>query len=131
MQVGLGKYAQQYPAIDQIVLEPDEDDGEMFFTNIFSYSSRHRVCEHAFRSTLADLSMRRGQLAPLFARHGLRLRDEVLDDPQRSVMDGVGKPRRQTETTARLRRALDDIGELVRERHANRQRRTRKGARPR
>jgi NTE family protein len=125
MQVGLAKYAQQYPAIDQIVLEPDEDDGEMFFTNIFSYSSRHRVCEHAFRSTLADLRNRREVLGPIFARHGLRLRDEVLDDPGLSVMDGVGKARRQTETTARLSRALDDIGELVRERHANRRRGTR------
>jgi NTE family protein len=107
------------------VFEPNEDDGEMFFTNIFSYSSRHRVCEHAFRSTLADLRNRREVLGPIFARHGLRLRDEVLDDPGLSVMDGVGKARRQTETTARLSRALDDIGELVRERHANRRRGTR------
>ena len=122
MQVGLAKYAQQYPDIDQVVFEPNEDDGEMFFTNIFSYSSRHRVCEHAFRSTLADLRARRDVLGPLFARHGLRLRDEVLDDPALSVMDGIGKPRRQTETTARLRRALDDVGELVRQRHANRRR---------
>jgi predicted acylesterase/phospholipase RssA len=129
MQVGLGKYAQQYPTVDQLVFEPDAGDGEMFFTNIFSYSSRHRVCEHAFRSTLADLRNRRDALAPVLARHGLRLRDEVLDDPGRSVMDGIGAPRRQTETTARLRRALDDIGELVRQRHDNRRRGSR--ARPR
>jgi NTE family protein len=131
MQVGLGKYAQQYPAIDQVVLEPDADDGEMFFTNIFSYSSRHRVCEHAFHSTLADLRARRAALGPVLARHGLRLRDEVLDHPNLSVMDGVGRPRRQTETTARLRRALDDIGELVQVRHGNRRRGGKRGARPR
>jgi NTE family protein len=47
MQVGLEKYARQYPETDQLVLEPDEDDAEMFFTNVFSYSARHRVCEHA------------------------------------------------------------------------------------
>jgi predicted acylesterase/phospholipase RssA len=131
MQVGLGKYAQQYPAIDQMVFEPNDNDGEMFFTNIFSYSSRHRVCEHAFRSTLADLGARRDQLAPVFARHGLRLREDVLDDPRRSVMDGVGKPRRQTETTARLSRALDEVDELVQVRHAARHRDSRRGARPR
>jgi hypothetical protein len=78
------------------------------------------VCEHAFRSTLADLGARRETLAPLLARHGLRLREDVLDDPRRSVMDGVGRARRQTETTARLRLALDDVGELLRERHGNR-----------
>ena len=131
MQVGLAKYAQQYPAIDQVVFEPNEDDGEMFFTNIFSYSSRHRVCEHAFRSTLADLRGRREQLGPILLRHGLRLRDDVLDDHKLSVMDGVGRPRRQTDTTARLRRALDDIGELVQVRHGNRHRDGKRGARPR
>ena len=120
MQVGLAKYAQQDPEIDQIVLEPNEDDGEMFFTNIFSYSSRQRVCEHAFRRTLDDLKSRRAQLGPIFARHGLRLRDEVLDAPHYSVAKGLGKPPRHTETTARLHRALDSVEDLVQRRHRNR-----------
>lgn len=122
MQVGLGKYAQQYPGVDQVVLEPNEDDGEMFFTNIFSYSSRQRVCENAFRSTLADLRKQRATLAPVLARHGLRLRDEVLDDPARSVELGLGVQHRTTETTARLRRALDDVDQLIQQRLAARRR---------
>jgi hypothetical protein len=109
MQVGLAKYAQQYPATDQLVFEPDEDDGEMFYTNIFSYSSRQRVCAHAFASTLADLRGRRDTLAPLLARHGLRLRDEVLDDPAAAVTQGLGPKRRRTEATARLSKALDEL----------------------
>jgi len=122
MQVGLAKYAQQYPGIDQVVLEPNEDDGEMFFTNIFSYSSRQRVCEHAFRSTLADLRKQRATLAPVLARHGLRLRDEVIDDPDRSVELGLGVQHRTTETTARLRRALDDVDHLIQQRRKPRRR---------
>lgn len=122
MQVGLGKYAQQYPGVDQVVLEPNEDDGEMFFTNIFSYSSRQRVCENAFRSTLADLRKQRATLAPVLARHGLRLRDEVLDDPARSVELGLGVQHRTTETTARLRRALDDVDQLIQQRRTARRR---------
>ena len=122
MQVGLAKYAQQYPGIDQMVFEPNEDDAEMFFTNIFSYSSRRRVCQHAFRSTLEDLRSRRDVLGPILERHGLRLRDEVIDDPQRSIVEGLRKPTRQTETTARLRRALDDVEQLIRERRPNRRR---------
>lgn len=113
MQVGLGKYARQYPATDQLVFEPNEDDEEMFFTNIFSYSSRQRVCQHAFRSTLADLRRRRSTLAPLLDRHGLRLRDEVIDDEDRSVVTGMAKSHRRTEATAKLHRALDDIAHLV------------------
>jgi predicted acylesterase/phospholipase RssA len=120
MQVGLAKYAQQYPDTDQVVFEPNEDDGEMFFTNMFSYASRQRVCEHAFRSTLADLRRRRDQLGPVLERHGLRLRDQVLDDPSVSVMDGLGLSPRPTETTARLRRALDDVDALVKTRRSRR-----------
>jgi predicted acylesterase/phospholipase RssA len=109
MQVGLGKYAQKYPGTDQLVFEPNEDDAEMFHTNIFSYSSRQHVCAHAFASTLADLRRRREVLAPLFARHGLRLREDVLDDPKIGVDDGLGPRRRRTEHTARLDRALDQL----------------------
>lgn len=122
MRVGLEKYAERYPDVDQVVFEPNEDDGEMFFTNVFSYSSRQRVCEHAFRSTLNDLRQRRAELAPVLARHGLRLRDEVLDNPAASIMDGLGLAPAPTETTARLRRALDDVEVLVRTRRPNRRR---------
>jgi predicted acylesterase/phospholipase RssA len=113
MQVGLGKYAAKYPATDQLVFEPNEDDGEMFFTNIFSYSSRQRVCEHAFRSTLDDLRRRRKVLGPLLERHGLGLRDDVLDHPDRSVAFGMAKSFRRTDATAKLHRALEDISEMV------------------
>lgn len=109
VQVGFANYAQQYPATDQLVFEPDEDDGEMFFTNVFSYSSRERVCELAFRSTLDDLARHRRRLAPLLERHGLRLRADVLDASGSSVMDGIGPAPRRTEATARLERALDEI----------------------
>jgi predicted acylesterase/phospholipase RssA len=113
MQVGLAKYAQQYPHVDQLVFEPNADDGELFFTNVFSFAARRRVCELAYRNTLADLRVRAGVLRPLLARHGITLRDEVLADPQRSILDGLEPPPRSTDTTARLQRALDDVDHLV------------------
>ncbi len=109
MQVGLAKYAQQYPEVDQMVFEPNDDDGEMFFTNVFSFDSRQRVCEHAYQTTLRDLHRRQAELAPVLAKHGLKLRDDVLKSASSSILHGMKKPIRQTETTARLRRALDDI----------------------
>ena len=114
MQVGMAKYLHEYEHTDQIVFEPNPDDAEMFFTNVFSYSSRQRVTEHAYLATLADLRARREQLAPVLARHGLRLRDEVLDDPRLSLVGGLGpQGRRHADTTARLKRALDDVDALV------------------
>lgn len=114
MRVGLEKYAERYPQVDQLVFEPNEDDGEMFYTNVFGYSARRRVCEHAFRSTLNDLRRRRAEIEPLLAQHGLRLRAEVLDDPDASLLASLGPARRRTATTARLDRALDDVEVLVR-----------------
>ena len=113
MQVGLTKYAEKYPLVDQMVLEPDDDDGEMFFTNIFSYSSRKHLCENAFRRTLDDLRKRRATLGPILERHGLRLRDQVLDAPH-SVADGLQRPPRRTEATARLHRTLDRLDRQLR-----------------
>lgn len=120
MEIGLAKYAQQYPDVDQLVFEPNADDSELFFTNLFSFSSRHRVCQLAYRNTLADLRERADTLRPLLAAHGIRLRDEILDDKRRSILDGLDVPPRMTETTARLRRALDDVDQVVAAQRARR-----------
>jgi NTE family protein len=117
MQVGLSKYAQQYPNVDQLVFEPNAGDGELFFANAFSFGARRRICQLAYRNTLDDLARRREKLRPMLAAHGISLRDDVLDDPHRTVLSGLDAPMpRSTETTARLRRALDDTEHLLRTR---------------
>jgi predicted acylesterase/phospholipase RssA len=78
MQVGMAGYRAQYAGADVLLFEPRRDDPEMFFTNVFSYSNRHRVFEHAYRATLRDLAARRRELAPRLRRHGIRLRDSAL-----------------------------------------------------
>ncbi|UHQ18851.1 patatin-like phospholipase family protein [Lysobacter sp. KIS68-7] len=113
MQVGLQRYAQTYPDVDQLVFEPNSDDGELFFTNVFSFAARRRVCEIAYRNTLEDLRKRAPDLRPVLKAHGLVLRDDVLADDTRSILDGLPKRPRATETTARLRRALDEVDHLV------------------
>jgi NTE family protein len=113
MQVGLARYSRQYPDIDQLVFEPNARDAELFFTNAFSFSSRRRICEIAYRNTLADLRRHADTLRPQLAAHGIHLRKDILADERRSVLDGISPPSRDTETTARLRRALDDVEQLV------------------
>ena len=90
---------------------------ELFFANAFSFGARRRICQLAYRNTLDDLARRRDELRPMLAAHGIGLRDAVLDDPHRTVLTGLEKaPPRSTETTARLRRALDDTEHLLRSR---------------
>lgn len=120
-QVGLSRYAQDFPATDQIFLEPDGSDRRTFFTNVFSFASRFAICQHAYRVTLNDLARRRDELTPILQKHGLSLRAAVIDDPQRDLLDGMASRTHPTDTTERLRRALDDVEALVRRRrHARR-----------
>jgi len=105
---GLSKYARDYAHADILLLEPDADDAEMFFTNVFSFASRKRVAEHAYQATRADLRRRHVELAPLLARHGLTLRDEVLADDSRTLLGSLRRGA-ATRAAARLQHALDAI----------------------
>ncbi len=90
LQAGLESYRRTFPDADVVLFEPDREDYDMFFTNVFSFSSRRRVCEHAYRSTRRQLAARRAELEPVLARHGIRLDAAALADPDRSLWDGVG-----------------------------------------
>lgn len=119
MQVGLSGYARRYPGVDQVVLEPNADDDVLFHTNAFSFAARRRVCQLAWRNTVDDLRDRADTLRPIFAAHGIALRDEVLHDANRTLIDGLGAPPPpRTEATARLHRALDDVDRIVTQRRA-------------
>jgi hypothetical protein len=59
-------------------------------------------------------------LRPVLAAHGIVLRDEIINDRKRSLLDGLDVAPRMTETTARLRRALDDVDQVVASRRARR-----------
>ena len=116
MQVGLDKYQVQYEHTDLVLFEPNPDDAEMFFTNIFSFQSRTRLTEHAYQATRADLRSRRAELAPILARCGITLRDEVLEDRSRTLVSGLRDVPRFNRPTAQLRRALDDLEAAVKAR---------------
>jgi predicted acylesterase/phospholipase RssA len=86
LELGLKGYETSHPATDIVLLEPDQADPELFLANLFSYSQRRAVAEHAYQHTRADLRSRRGSLGPLLARHGLALDDAVLDDRGRRLL---------------------------------------------
>lgn len=90
LRLGFKAYEEKYPDADVVLLEPHGDDYLMFFTNIFSFSTRKAVCEHAYDETRKELLRRREELEPIFARHGVRMRIDVLEDPTRNLWRGVG-----------------------------------------
>jgi predicted acylesterase/phospholipase RssA len=91
LETGIAAYEKRYGA-DIVLLEPKRQDYEMFFTNIFGFADRRAVCEHAYRATRRELLARFDELAPVFERHGLELRRDVLEDPARRLWAGVGLP---------------------------------------
>ena len=90
LTTGIAAYEQRYRDADVVLFEPRRDDYQMFFTNIFSFDARKAVVEHAYHATLESLRDRRETLGPVLARHGLRLRDDVLDNPAPRLWPSVG-----------------------------------------
>ena len=95
LDVGMAAYERKFKDRDVILLEPKRDDYKMFFTNIFGLAERREVCEHAYQTTRHTLLARYDELAPVFARHGVTLRRDVLEEP-RLLWEQVGLDRRKT-----------------------------------
>jgi predicted acylesterase/phospholipase RssA len=89
MKVGMEKYRRQYPRADIVLFEPDREDADMFFANIFSYAQRKRLCAAAFQKTRRNLAVRAALLAPRLARHGIAIDRRRLADRARTVADAV------------------------------------------
>jgi predicted acylesterase/phospholipase RssA len=122
LEVGMAAYEQKFKGSDVVLIQPERDDYLMFFTNIFSFADRRTVCEHAYDSTRRYLRQNYDRLAPTFARHGLTLRRDVLEQ-ERDLWTGVWEGRRRTrerqsghETVRRLDDVLSRLERLVEER---------------
>ena len=122
LQVGMQKYDSEYPNSDVVMFEPNSDDAKMFFTNVFSFSGRHWVCEHAYQTTRQDLLARREELEPVLARHGIRMRIDLLQDRSRRYYTGLRDPQPRALIARRasgsrpvreLHAALDRLQEIL------------------
>jgi predicted acylesterase/phospholipase RssA len=109
MALGLKHYERAYPGTDIVLVEPDPRDPELYLANTFSYRQRRELAEHAYQQTRALLRSRRASLAPTFARHGMRLREEVLQDPRRHLVAARRPPTRIGGAVATLHATLDDL----------------------
>jgi predicted acylesterase/phospholipase RssA len=94
LEIGMKSYERSHPGTDIVLLEPERDDPEFFFTNPFSYSQRRRLAEHAFQRTREMLRHRRGSLGGKLERHGLHFDDAALDDSARVLIPGAAPPPR-------------------------------------
>jgi len=82
MQIGISNYASEYPKSSILLVEPNRSDERMFFTNMFSYSSRSELAEHAYRTTRAELLARADDLEKFLAPYDMQPNREALDSDQ-------------------------------------------------
>lgn len=111
LEVGMAAYETKFKDADVVLIQPERDDYLMFFTNIFGFAERRTVAEHAYASTRRYLLQNFDRLEPVFARHGIRLRRDVLEQ-ERQLWTGVRDGRRKTpERQSRhdTVRELDDV----------------------
>jgi hypothetical protein len=120
MKIGLAKYTAEYPDRDVILFEPNSGDTVMFFSNVFSFANRRDVCEHAYQTTRHDMLTRKNELAPLLARYGIKLREDILEnkslhfDSNLSIPPEVEKMGKlQNKVTNKLSDTLDQLGEWI------------------
>jgi NTE family protein len=118
MKVGMEKYGSQYADADVLLFEPDREDADMFFANIFSYRQRKRLCATAFAKTRQSLAARAQSMAPILRRHGIAIRHDRLADATRNVGSALTDPRplrpdatrgSVSQTTRELRHTLDQL----------------------
>jgi predicted acylesterase/phospholipase RssA len=114
MQVGFAKYRNTHPEADLLLLEPDRDDEEIFFTNIFSYASRAALAEHAYQSTREDLRRRADELNVILGHYDMQLDREALADESRTLLESINHSlESHTRVSRSLSRTLDRLEEQI------------------
>jgi NTE family protein len=124
LEVGMAAYEIKFKDANVVLIEPQRDDYLMFFTNIFGFAERRAVCEYAYDATRRDLLARFDELAPIFARHGVTLRRDVLEE-QRNLWKQVQLDRDRVKvasspnpTVRRLDDALSRLERLLEQQEA-------------
>jgi len=112
MNIGINRYKQDYAGTDLLVFEPLPTDYRMFFTNIFSFSSRREVCEYAYKSTLMSVIARTEMIEPILKKHGLSLNKQRLRDTGRALYDPYHS-KDAYHTALKLKNSLRDLDGLL------------------
>ena len=114
-----------HPAVDIILIEPQQEDYQMFFFNIMRYSARMLIAQHGFESVTIDLAKDYPIYKQILARHNIPISRRLViselneirqsgNDPDviRRVLEaksaGCGQKRQQT-PLCKLNRALAEL----------------------
>lgn len=106
---GMLNYALEYPHTDILLFEPDQEDAEMFFTNLFSTTTHRRMCENAYQHTRKNLWQRREEIDKKLSRHGMHLNQSILLDKSLHLVRKPPLGNNDLFGINRLSRTLDEL----------------------
>ena len=69
----LRRYQASHPQATILLIEPREDEGDMFLHNSMNFSSRRRMLRYGYESTVRQLKEQRQIYEAAFARHEVRV----------------------------------------------------------
>ena len=114
MQVGMATYGARFPQADMVLLQPDRHDERLFFANVFRYSGRQQLVEHAYQRTRRDLLARHEAFSAVLKRHGLALDTRILRQRGRTFATAARERARRAHRVApRLEQALGRLESLL------------------
>jgi predicted acylesterase/phospholipase RssA len=79
------QWRERYPGVDIVLIEPQANDRLMFETSIMNFASRVRIVRHGFESIARHLAGEYDAYEEIFARHGI----EITPERVQQVIDGL------------------------------------------
>jgi predicted acylesterase/phospholipase RssA len=78
---GVRRYRASHPNANLLVIEPQEEEGDMFLYNPMSFDARRRILRYGYESTARQLRAQREIWEAAFGRHGVRVDADKLQPP--------------------------------------------------
>lgn len=103
------QWAERYPDVDIILIEPEPNDELMFGTSVMNFSNRVKIARHGFESVTLKLNREHQRYRKVCEKHGIEI-------SARRVAKVVDKAEEQKEPTRAWRRILEQTtGSLLRQ----------------
>ena len=81
-----------HPEVDIILIEPSQEDHQMFFYNIMRYSARLIVAQHGFESVTLDLANDYQTYKDALGRHGIPITRRLVIDELNEIANSGNDP---------------------------------------
>jgi predicted acylesterase/phospholipase RssA len=81
-----------HPEVDIVLIEPNQRDYQMTFSNIMRYSTRLMLARHGFETVTLNLAENYAFFDTLLSRHGIPITEALVDEELEALRGADDKP---------------------------------------